>query len=106
MGSDVGLRLLAGLLLILASGFFVAAEYALIGARKSRLDALARRGSRTAKALAKALDNVSPYIAGTQIAITLISIAIGSYTEPFVTQLLMPVFGELHVSQALAHVIS
>jgi CBS domain containing-hemolysin-like protein len=106
MGSDVGLRLLASLLLILASGFFVAAEYALISARKSRLDALARRGSKGAKQLAKALDNISPYIAGTQIGITLLSIALGSFTEPFVTQLLAPAFKNLRINQTLAHVIS
>jgi CBS domain containing-hemolysin-like protein len=90
MGSDVGLRALVSLLLVLASAFFVAAEYALVGARKSRVDALARRGSQNAKALAKALDNVSPYIAGTQIGITLISIAIGTFTEPYVSQFLIP----------------
>ena len=102
----MGLRLLASLLLILASGFFVAAEYALISARKSRLDALARRGSKGAKQLAKALDNISPYIAGTQIGITLLSIALGSFTEPFVTQLLAPAFKNLRINQTLAHVIS
>jgi CBS domain containing-hemolysin-like protein len=97
-------RLLASLLLILASGFFVAAEYALIGARKSRLDALARKGSKNARALSKALDNVSPYIAGTQIGITLLSIAIGTFTEPFVLDLLSPIFKG--ISPTVAHAIS
>jgi putative hemolysin len=104
MGRDVGVRLIANLLLILASGFFVAAEYALIGSRKSRLDALARRGSKNARALSKALDNVSPYIAGTQIGITLLSIAIGSMTAPFVTELLSPLFKDLNPN--FAHAIS
>ena len=88
MSSGVGLRICVSLLLILASGFFVAAEYALVGSRKSRLDSLARKGSRTARALSKALDDVSPYIAGTQIGITILSLAIGSFTEPFVAELL------------------
>jgi putative hemolysin len=104
MDGNVGLQLVASLLLILLSGFFVAAEYALIGARKSRLDAMARKGSKRAKALSAALNNVSPYIAGTQIGITLLSIAIGSFTEPFVTKLLHPLFRELNTT--LARIIS
>lgn len=100
MGSDVGLRILASLLLIIGSGFFVAAEYALVGSRKSRLEALSRKGSKSAKAVTKALDDVSPYIAGTQIGITLISIAIGTYTEPFVENLLSPLMLRLNPSVA------
>jgi putative hemolysin len=92
MVGNVGLQIGASLLLILLSGFFVAAEYALIGSRKSRLDSLARKGSKSAKSLSRALDDISPYIAGTQIGITLLSIAIGSFTEPFVTSLLHPLF--------------
>jgi CBS domain containing-hemolysin-like protein len=65
---------------------------------------MARKGSKGAKALTAALSNVSPYIAGTQIGITLLSIAIGSFTEPFVTYLLHPLF--LHVIPAVARIIS
>lgn len=85
----VGVRLLVSLLLILGSAFFVAAEYSLIGSRKSRLEAMSRKGNRGAKALVKALENISPYVAGTQIGITMLSIAIGSFVEPFVTDLLI-----------------
>ena len=95
MVGNAGLQLLASLLLILLSGFFVAAEYALIGSRKSRLESMARKGSKGAKQLSAALEDVSPYIAGTQIGITLLSIAIGSFTEPFVTALLHPLFQRL-----------
>ncbi len=52
------------------------------------MDALARQGNRHAKGLQEVLDNLPPSIAGTQIAITLISIALGSYTEPYVTDLI------------------
>jgi CBS domain containing-hemolysin-like protein len=90
MESDSGLRLGISILLVLASAFFVAAEYALVGSRKSRLETMGRKGSKSARALAKSIDNISPLIAGTQIGITLISIAIGSFTEPFVSELLHP----------------
>jgi len=104
MSGSSGLRLVLSFVLILASAFFVAAEYALVGSRKSKLEAQARKGKKTARALSKALDDVSPYIAGTQIGITLLSIAIGSQTEPFVTELLHPLFRRLNVT--VAHAIS
>ncbi|WP_025227155.1 hemolysin family protein [Fimbriimonas ginsengisoli] len=83
------------LLLVLGSVFFVAAEYSIVSARRSRVDALAKRGNKRAKDLAKELDNVSSYVAGSQIGITMISIGVGSITEPFVTDLLTETFGKL-----------
>jgi CBS domain containing-hemolysin-like protein len=100
MVGNVGLQLLASLLLILLSGFFVAAEYALIGSRRSRLESMARKGSKGAKAISKAMENVSPYIAGTQIGITLLSIAIGSFTEPFVTPYVQALLRDLNATVA------
>jgi CBS domain containing-hemolysin-like protein len=102
MGSNLGIRLFVSLLLVLASGFFVAAEYALVGSRKSRLESLGRRGSKNARAIAKAIEDISPLIAGTQIGITLLSIAIGSFTEPFVSELLHPLLKSLNPTLAEA----
>lgn len=105
MGTDSGLRLLASLLLVLGSGFFVAAEYSLVSSRRSRLKTMAR-GSKTARSLSKALEQISPLIAGTQIGITMFSIAIGSFTVPYVAELLHPVFQELRLSTAASQAIS
>jgi len=84
-----GVRMAISVLLILLSAYFVAAEYSLVSARRSRLESMARKGNRAAKRLVKALDNVSPFIAGTQIGITMLGIAIGSFVEPFITDLLV-----------------
>ena len=84
----MSLRPLVCVLLILGSAFFVAAEYALVSARRSRLEALGRKGSRNAKLLAEALQDVTTYIAATQIGITMLGIAIGSFAEPYVSGLL------------------
>ena len=105
MGGDSGLRLLASLLLVLGSGFFVAAEYSLVSSRRSRLKTMGR-SSKTARLVAKALEQISPLIAGTQIGITMFSIAIGSFTVPFVAELLHPVFQELNLSAAASQAIS
>ncbi len=83
-----GLRVLLSILLIVGSGLFVAAEYALVGSRRGRVEAMGRRGNKNAKSLGKVLADISPYIAATQIGITMLGIAIGSFAEPYITSLL------------------
>lgn len=65
----------------------------MVSARKSKIEALAKKGNRTAHLLAKELDDVSPYVAGVQVAITMIGIGVGTVTEPYVTELLVSAFG-------------
>ncbi len=85
--TDAG-RLILSFVLILATAFFVAAEYALVGTRRSRVEAEGK-GNKVALGLLKILDDVSAYIAGTQIAITMLGIAMGSFAEPFITELIV-----------------
>jgi putative hemolysin len=105
---ETWLMLIVSLLLLLGSVFFVAAEYAMVSARKSRLDALARRGSKPAKALVKQLEDISPYVAGSQVGITMISIGVGSITEPYVTKQLTNALGSAlgPGAERLIHVFS
>lgn len=71
----------------------------MVSARKSRIEALAKKGNRSAAALAKELDDVSPYVAGVQVAITMIGIGVGTVTEPYITELLQGLFGaSVHTS--------
>ena len=67
--------------LLLGNAFFVAAEYGLVGARRSRIDALAKRGNRNAKLLQTIYANFTAYVAGIQVAITMFGIGIGAITE-------------------------
>ncbi|MGV3614876.1 MAG: hemolysin family protein [Fimbriimonas sp.] len=83
MSPDLGLILLS-IALILGNAFFVAGEYALVSARRGRIEALAKKGNKTAIRLLDAIDNMSPYVAGIQIAITMFGIGIGTVTEPFI----------------------
>jgi CBS domain containing-hemolysin-like protein len=80
------------LLLLLGSIFFVAGEYAMVSARRSRVESLAKQGNKNAKQLAKALENVSTFVAASQIGITMVGIGVGSVTEPYVTGLLESLF--------------
>lgn len=93
MQPQVGL-LIASIALILGNAFFVSAEYALVSARRSRIESLARKGNRSAKLLLDAIQDLSPYVAGVQIAITMIGIGIGSITEPFVESTLEHAIGK------------
>lgn len=80
------------ILLILGTAFFVAAEYSIVSARKSRIEGLAKKGHRGAKGLLRVLNDMSPYVASVQIAITMIGIGVGSITEPFIAHWLQSLF--------------
>jgi len=84
----IGWRLGAVLVLVLLNGFFVAAEFALVGARRSRIDHLAESGNGGAKVVQHALDQLDRYISGTQLGITLASLALGWIGEPALASLI------------------
>ncbi|MBI5706785.1 MAG: HlyC/CorC family transporter [Armatimonadetes bacterium] len=93
MGDGSLARLLASILIIVASAFFVAAEYSLVGCRKSKMEALARRGNKMARRVVAALNDMNRHIAGVQICITLCGIGAGSVAEPYVAGLLNTALG-------------
>ena len=91
--------------LVLANGFFVASEFALVAVRKSRIEALANEGSKGAQRLLAMLNNLNAYISATQLGITLASLGLGWVGEPAVAALLEPVLiwvGELTGATFLA----
>lgn len=98
-------RAAISLFLIFGNAFFVMAEYALVSCRKNQLETLARRGNRVARQVVEALNNVSVYVAGTQLAITLFSIGVGALVEPWVTEALQGLFGA-SVSYSVSFLIS
>src|ERR1700730_3581189 len=105
---DVGFRLLAVLALVLANGFFVAAEFSLVTVRKTRIDQLIAEGSRLARSVRRALNNPTAFIAATQLGITMASIGLGWVGEPAVAAMIQPAFASLPplMSLATAHTIA
>ena len=87
-GGPILLKLLAVILLVAANGFFVAAEFALVGVRTSRIETLVAAGSRSAKRLMGLLQNLNAYLSACQLGITLASLALGWVGEPAVARLL------------------
>jgi CBS domain containing-hemolysin-like protein len=88
--------------LIAINGVFVAAEFALVRSRRSRLEQLASEGSRGAGAVLEQLDDIDEYLSACQLGITMASIGIGFLGEPAVAKLLEPVFGGLSHGAAVA----
>jgi CBS domain containing-hemolysin-like protein len=86
-----GLRLLAVMVLVLANGFFVAAEFALVSVRRTRVAELIARGDRSARWVQRAISNPDRFIAATQLGITLASLGLGWIGEPALGRLLRPI---------------
>jgi CBS domain containing-hemolysin-like protein len=81
--------------LVALNGLFVAAEFALVGVRKTRVEELAKRNVAGAKSALAAIEHLDHSIAATQLGITLASIGLGFVGEPAVAQLIRPWFAEL-----------
>jgi putative hemolysin len=79
-------------LLISLNGFFVAAEFALVAIRRTRVEEMINRGERRAKAIETALAHLDHSIAATQLGITLASIGLGMVSEPVLATLFEPLF--------------
>lgn len=86
------LALLAVFALVFINGFFVASEFALVGARRTRIAQLAAEGSAGARAADAAIGKLDNFIAATQLGITLASLGLGWIGEPAVAHLLEPAF--------------
>ncbi|MGH2921472.1 MAG: hemolysin family protein, partial [Gaiellaceae bacterium] len=80
----VPFQILAVLLLVLGNAFFVAAEYALVTAKRSRLTELAEQGSLRARIALRIMDSPVRFIGTVQLGITGFSIALGAVGEPLV----------------------
>ncbi|MFQ5944007.1 MAG: hemolysin family protein [Anaerolineales bacterium] len=84
------LGLLAVALLVLLNAFFVAAEFALVSVRPTRIAELVASGNRAARWVARGLENPDRFIAATQLGITLASLGLGWIGEPALAGLLEP----------------
>ncbi len=96
---------LVGLLLLLTNAFFVAGEFALVSARRTRIEPRAAQ-SRLARTTLRAMDNISQVIAAVQLGITVASLALGAIAEPAVSHLLEPAFEAVHLPEGAVHPVS
>jgi CBS domain containing-hemolysin-like protein len=102
------LLLILLLVLIAVNGFFVAAEFALVRSRRSRIEQLAAAGESGAEEVVEQLDKITESLSACQVGVTMASIGIGFLGEPSLAKLLEPVFGGLShdVAAALSLVLA
>lgn len=98
---STALGVLAIMALIIANGYFVAAEFAFTAARRTRLEALAREGDRKAARALAVQRRLSFVLSGAQLGITATSLVVGIIAEPVFTALLEPMLLPLGLSETM-----
>lgn len=95
------------LFFVLLNGFFVAAEFAIVKVRVSKIDQRVAEGVFRAKVARNILDNLDAYLSACQVGITLASLALGWIGEPFLASQLRPLLHSLGIqSEAIVHGVS
>jgi putative hemolysin len=111
-GSNVStiLGLISVVVLVTLNGFFVAAEFALVSVRRTRIEELIAQGVTSAQAVRKAIHDPDQFIAATQLGITLASLGLGWAGEPALSHVIDPVIALFapgtQLSDTTAHTIS
>ncbi|MGL6015285.1 MAG: hemolysin family protein, partial [Selenomonadaceae bacterium] len=94
------------LFLVFLNGFFVAAEFAIVKIRASRLETLIQEGNKRAKYAKVLTDHLDASLSVTQLGITLASLGLGWLGEPVVAYLLHPLIESLGLSAEVGHSIA
>ncbi|UIR56554.1 hemolysin family protein [Sphingobacterium sp. SRCM116780] len=100
------------LFLVLANGFFVAAEFAIVKVRASQIELQAKSGSKVAAIAKNITEHLDGYLAATQLGITLASLALGWVGEAVMTQIVHNFFGLFNIelngpwSKNLGHILA
>ncbi len=92
--------LIISILLVVACGMFVAAEFSLIAVNRSAIERLANKGDRKAQGVEKALKTLSSQLSGAQVGITITNLGIGFLAEPSLARLLHGPLGEIGIEGA------
>jgi CBS domain containing-hemolysin-like protein len=103
---STGTALLVSLLLLALNGFFVAAEFAIVAAKRHRLEERAAEGSRAARAAVESSRQLSLMLAGAQLGITLCTLGLGAIAKPAVAYLLEPLFNQVGVPDQAAYPVA
>ncbi|MDQ3762421.1 MAG: hemolysin family protein [Actinomycetota bacterium] len=98
--------MVGAVLLLAANAFFVGAEFALISARRDRLESMAKHGAHRARTVIRAGEKLSLMLAAAQLGITISSLGLGSLGEPVVAHQLEWLVGPLGIPDAVLHSVS
>ena len=92
--------------LVFLNGLFVAAEFAMVKVRSSRIETLLHEGHPQAKYAKELVSNLDSYLSACQLGITLASLGLGWVGEPAIVQMLQPLFIKFNLPMALIHTVS
>ncbi len=104
--TEAALKLSAVLILVVLNGFFVGAEFALVSARRAKLEARAEAGGKSARIALSLVDNPTTFISAVQLGVTLASLALGWLGEPTIAALLLPTAARLAHEGTTAYAIA
>jgi CBS domain containing-hemolysin-like protein len=106
--ANMGLKILFTVFLVLANGFFVAAEFALVKVRISQIELRAQEGNRLAKLTLSMMRNLDAYLSASQLGITLASLGLGWIGESVVASIILGLVDQLNLQMTpeLAHKIA
>ncbi|MEU1530151.1 hemolysin family protein [Streptomyces fagopyri] len=102
----IGTALFVTVLLLIGSGFFVAAEFALVAARRHRLEQAAAAGRRGAAAALAGMRELSLMLAGAQLGITVCTLGLGSVSKPAISHELDPLLHRLGLPAGVSYGVS
>ncbi|MDB4866656.1 MAG: HlyC/CorC family transporter [Cohnella sp.] len=94
------------LFLVFMNGFFVAAEFAMVKVRGTRIDTLIQEGNKRAASASHVTNHLDAYLSVCQLGITLASLGLGWIGEPAIASLIRPLFEAMNVSDSLIHVLA
>ncbi|NGO80543.1 HlyC/CorC family transporter [Streptomyces sp. YC504] len=100
------MALFVTLLLLVGSGFFVAAEFALVAAKRHRMEQAAAQGQRGAKSALAGMRELSLMLAGAQLGITLCTLGLGAISKPAISHELDPLLEKLGLPAGLSYGIA
>jgi CBS domain containing-hemolysin-like protein len=101
-----GLLLFAALLLVALNGLFVAAEFAFVKIRTSKVEEMVQEGKSSAGIVKEAIENLDRYLAVCQLGITIASLGLGALGEPAIATLIEPLLEPLGVSEGTLHAVA
>ena len=96
--------LLLALVLVVANGFFVAMEFALLASLRTRIEE--EGGTLRGRVALRSMGRLGVVLAGTQLGVTLASLALGSVAEPALDKVLETFFHDVHVPESVGHPVA
>lgn len=106
IGIELTIRLIVFAILIAATAFFVATEFAIVKVRTTKIDQLVAEGNKKAIRARKVITNLDEYLSACQLGITITSLGLGWLGEPTFEIILRPLFEFLGLSGSVTSVLS